>query len=76
MYDHILALMQKAASAGLVYLTIHATRELKNDRLTFDDVIYGDAQSNDEMAVVAKLGYNNAAVVITIFRLRMTDYDL
>lgn len=78
----------------LVYLTIHATRELKNDRLIYDDVInciltgeiieqqldqdeekyliYGDAQNKDEMAVVAKLGYNDATVVMTTFRLRQT----
>jgi hypothetical protein len=38
-------------------------------------VIYGDARNNDEMAVTAKLGYNKTTIVITVFRLRITDYD-
>lgn len=38
-------------------------------------VIYGDARNGDEMAVIAKLGYNRATVVITVYRLRITDYD-
>ena len=37
-------------------------------------VIYGDARNQGEMAVVAKLGYNRTTVVITVFRLRTTDY--
>ena len=39
-------------------------------------VIYGDNQQNDEMAVVAKLGYNDAAIIITVYRLRINNYDL
>ncbi len=38
-------------------------------------VIYGDARSGDEIAVVAKLGHDRATVVITVYRLRITDYD-
>lgn len=38
-------------------------------------VVYGDACNGDEIAVVAKLGHNRATVVITIYRLRITDYD-
>lgn len=38
-------------------------------------VIYGDCVSEDEMAVVAKLTYNNSVGVITVYRLRITDYD-
>lgn len=38
-------------------------------------VIYGDARNGDEMAVVAKLGHNRSTVVITVYRLRITDYD-
>lgn len=39
-------------------------------------VIYGDSRPGDEMAVVAKLGYNDAAIIITVYRLRIDDYDL
>ena len=38
-------------------------------------VIYGDCVNEDEMAVVAKLTYNNNVGVITVYRLRITDYD-
>ena len=38
-------------------------------------VIFGDGCNEDEMAVVAKLTYNQTAVVITVYRLRITDYD-
>jgi hypothetical protein len=38
-------------------------------------VIYGDCVSEDEMAVVAKLTYNKNVGVITVYRLRITDYD-
>lgn len=38
-------------------------------------VIYGDCQNEDEMAVVAKLTYNRNVGVITVYRLRITDYD-
>ncbi|HEX4951304.1 MAG TPA: DUF4258 domain-containing protein [Blastocatellia bacterium] len=38
-------------------------------------VLYGDACNNDEIAVVAKLGYNQTTVIITVFRLRISDYD-
>jgi hypothetical protein len=38
-------------------------------------VLYGDARNNDEIAVVAKLGYNQTTVIITVYRLRISDYD-
>lgn len=38
-------------------------------------LIYGDARNNDEMALTARLGYNKTTIVITVFRLRITDYD-
>jgi hypothetical protein len=38
-------------------------------------VIYGDCVDEDEMAVVAKLTYNKNVGVITVYRLRITDYD-
>lgn len=38
-------------------------------------LVYGDACNSDEIAVVAKLGYNQTTVIITVFRLRITDYD-
>ena len=38
-------------------------------------LIYGDALSNDEIACVAKLGYNNATLIITVFRLQISDYE-
>jgi hypothetical protein len=99
MFERILAEMQEAATAGLVYLTEHARDEMAEDGLTFQDVvnciltggivdcqydvargenkyiIYGDCVNEDEMAVVAKLTYNNNVGVITVYRLRITDYD-
>ncbi len=99
MYEQILQQMRSAAAARRVYLVIHANRELKNDRLTYEDVIhciltgeiieqqidleygdekyvlYGEACNQDEMAVIAKLGYNDTAVIITVYRLKITDYD-
>ncbi len=38
-------------------------------------VIYGDCLNKDEMAVIAKLGYNQDAVIITVYKLRVTDYE-
>jgi len=38
-------------------------------------VIYGDCVNEDEIAVVAKLTYNKNVGVITVYRLRITDYD-
>ena len=38
-------------------------------------LLYGDARNNDEIAVVAKLGYNQTTVIITVFRLRVINYD-
>lgn len=38
-------------------------------------VIYGDCLDETEMAVVAKLTYNQGVGVITVYRLRITDYD-
>jgi hypothetical protein len=98
-YSHILNQIRHAARAGRVYLTIHATKELKVEKLTYDDVInclltgeivkdqydpdvdetkyglYGDSLSGEEMAVIAKLGYNHDAVIITAYRLQITDYE-
>lgn len=98
-YAQILAKMQEAARAGRVFLTFHANKELKDDKLTYDDVVncvltgeiieqqfdveraedkylvFGDSLSADEMAVVARLGYNDDTVIITVYRLRITDYE-
>ena len=98
-YVQILAKMCEAALAGRVFLTFHANKELKNDKLSYDDVIsciltgeiieqqfdvergetkylvFGDSLSKDEMAVVARLGYNDDTVIITVYRLRITDYE-
>ncbi|MEK7831434.1 MAG: DUF4258 domain-containing protein [Acidobacteriota bacterium] len=38
-------------------------------------VVYGDCLNEDEIAVVAKLTYNLKVGVITVYRLRITDYD-
>ena len=38
-------------------------------------VIYGDSMAGAEVGVVAKWDEVNNVVVITIFRLRITDYD-
>ena len=38
-------------------------------------VVYGDYVNEDEMAVIAKLTYNRNVGVITVYRLRITDYD-
>jgi hypothetical protein len=38
-------------------------------------IVYGDCVNEDEMAVVAKLTYNRGVGVITVYRLRITDYD-
>ena len=38
-------------------------------------VIYGDCVNEGEMEVVAKLTYNKNVGVITVYRLRITDYD-
>ena len=98
-FDDVIKQMREAALAGRVYLVIHANRELKADRLVYDDVInclltgeiveqqfdedwqeekyviYGDACSGHEIAIVAKLGFNRSTVVITVYRLRIRDYD-
>lgn len=98
-YAQILAKMREAALAGRVFLTFHANKELKNDKLSYDDVInciltgeiieqqfdaergedkyliFGDSLMADEMAVVARLGYNDDTVIITAYRLRITDYE-
>jgi hypothetical protein len=37
--------------------------------------LYGDSLERDEMAVIFKLGYNNDAIIITVYRLRITDYE-
>ena len=44
-------------------------------RKEYKYVIYGDSLDNAEMAVVAKLTYNQNVGVITVYRLRITDYD-
>lgn len=100
MYHQILQLIRKAATERRVYLTIHANKELKNDYLTYQDVIhcllggeiieqqidsttseekyllYGDALNGVEMAVVTKLGYDQSSIIITVYRLRISDYDI
>ena len=38
-------------------------------------LIYGDTLAGDEMAVVARWNESRSVVVITIFRLRITDYE-
>ena len=38
-------------------------------------LLYGAARNNAEIAVVARLGYNQTTVVITVFSLRISDYD-
>jgi hypothetical protein len=38
-------------------------------------VIYGDTLAGDEMAVVARWDDAQSVVVITVYRLRITDYD-
>ena len=38
-------------------------------------VVYGDCLNEDEMALVAKLAYNRNVGVITVYRLRINDYD-
>ncbi len=97
MYAYILDLMRQAVAADKVYLTFHANKELKADKLTFEDIIscilsgeiieqqqddgeekyllYGESCDGAEVAVVAKLSYNESTLVITVFRLRFTDYD-
>lgn len=47
------------------------------DFLRFENkyVIYGDSMKNDEIAVVAKLTYNNGVAVITVYKLTILDYD-
>lgn len=40
MYKHILTSIQLNVRAGRVIMTAHAVREMKNDRLTFQDVMY------------------------------------
>lgn len=97
MYDDILELMRQAVAADRVFLSFHANKELKADRLQFGDIIncilsgeiieqqlddsdekyllYGDAQNGDELALVAKLGFQQTTLIITVFRLRITDYE-
>jgi len=98
-YDKTLRQMRKAARAGRVGFTFHATDELSKDQLLPEDavnciltgeiiedqydefygetkyVIYGDTLVGDEMAVVARFDEPQDVVVITVFRLRITDYD-
>jgi len=38
-------------------------------------VIYGDSLNNDEIALVARLGFEDDTVIITVYRLRIDDYD-
>jgi hypothetical protein len=38
-------------------------------------VIYGDTLAGDEMAVVARWDESQSVVVITVYRLRITDYE-
>lgn len=89
MYEKVLNQVRQAAHAGRVYLSFHANEELAADDLAYDDLInclltgeivsdqydadrgevkyelYGDSLDADEMA----------AIFITVYRLRITDYD-
>lgn len=38
-------------------------------------VVYGDTLAGDEMAVVARWDEAQSVVVITVYRLRITDYE-
>jgi hypothetical protein len=38
-------------------------------------VIYGNTQSGAEMGLIARLDYTTGVVVITVYRLRIDDYD-
>ncbi len=44
-------------------------------RKEYKYVIYGDCLDEAEIAVVAKLIYNQGVGIITVYRLRITDYD-
>ena len=97
MYAQILERMKQSVALDKVYLTFHANKELKADKLNFQDLIncilsgeiveqqlddseekyllYGQSCNGAEIAVVAKLNYNDSTLVITVFRLRFNDYD-
>jgi hypothetical protein len=54
--------------------------EIVRDRIDPDRnetkyVIYGESLRTDEMAAIVKLGYNSDAVIITVYRLRISDYE-
>ena len=90
-------LYTQIVAADKVYLSFHANKELKADKLKFDDVLnciltgeiieqqlddgeekyllHGDSCDGAEVAVIAKLSYNKSTLVITVFKLRFTDYD-
>ena len=99
MYDKILRRMRKAARAGRVRFTDHATDEMGNEDLSRDDVvngiltgeimgdqfdigygdtkyvIYGDALDDREIGVVAKMDVYGNVAVITVYQLKITDYE-
>jgi hypothetical protein len=45
------------------------------DRDEYKYIIYGDALNGAEVGLTAKWGYNDDTVVITVYCLRMDDYD-
>jgi len=45
------------------------------DRREEKYLLYGDALNGVEMAIVAKLGYDQATLIITAYVLKGTDYD-
>jgi hypothetical protein len=56
------------------------TRDMVSDqyypsRDEIEYVFYDDCLDEDEMAVIAKPGYNQGAVIITVYKLRVSDYE-
>jgi hypothetical protein len=37
--------------------------------------LYGDSLNGDEMAIIFKFGFGDDTIIITVYRLRITDYD-
>jgi hypothetical protein len=47
--------------------------DLRYDQMKY--VIYGDTQDGAEMGLIARWGHPPGVVVITVYRLRINDYD-
>ncbi len=45
------------------------------ERGEYKYIIFGAALNDDEIGLAAKLGYNEDTVIITVYRLRIDDYD-